>query len=344
VFRIMTPRATAPLLRPLAPALAALALLAAPAPAAGPLPGDRPDPKRIRLEERVEGLALSGDLVLLATSGGLVVVEAAEPGSPRRLGALLLPGGAAAVAPLGQVALVATGSEGLVAADLATPVSPRRLGALDTDGAVLDLAVRDAATVLLADGSLGLKVADLSDPIRPRLLHSLDTGGYLRGLALSGREHALLAAGSAGLLVAELPEKGAPRLVGRLETRDARAVLADCSLAWVADGVGGLLAVDLASLEAPKLRARLELAPFEARDVARVGEHLVVALGRGGLAVVEEKDDELRRVAHLPLSRPAVELAVRGELVLVANDSGGLAVVDLTRPDSPRVLTADPGR
>jgi hypothetical protein len=230
-----------------------------------------------------------------------------------------------------------------VAVDLETPSSPRRLGALDTDGAVLDVAVRDAATVLLADGSLGLKVADLSDPIRPLLRHAVDTGGYLRGVALLGEGHALLAAGSAGLLVTEVPEKGAPRLVGSLETRDARAVLAEEGRAWIADGVGGLLAVDLESVEAPVLRASLDVAPYEARDVARVGGHLVVALGRGGLAVVEEKGDALRRIAHLSLSRPAVELSARGELVFVANDSGGLAVVDLSRPDSPRVLTPDPG-
>ena len=46
----------------------------------------------------------------------------------------------------------------------------------------------------------------------------------------------------------------------------------------------------------------------------------------------------------LPLSRPAVELETTHRHVYVANDSGGLAVVDFApEAEGPKLLTPDPG-
>ena len=121
-------------------------------------------------------------------------------------------------------------------------------------------------------------------------------------------------------------------------------MLAGEGRAFIADGAGGLLLVDVSDPARPRRLSSLDLAPYEARDVARRGDTLVVALGRGGLALVEEQRGKLRLVRRFSLSRPAVELAVSGTRVFVANDSGGLAALDLSpRLSAPKLLTPDPG-
>jgi hypothetical protein len=301
------------------------------------------DPRRGRLEERVEGLALRGDMAVLATSGGVVLMNIDRAERPRRLGALLLTGNAVTAWVEGTVALVPTGAEGLVVVDLAKPAAPREVGRLDTPGSAMDVTAAGSFRFLVADGSMGVVVADLSDPTRPRTLHTLDTGGYVRALALASETSALAAAGRGGLVSLRLTPEGEPAVAGLLESTDARAVLVEEGRAWLADGSGGLAAIDLDASGALREVSRLDLSPYEARDVVRSGRHLVVALGRGGLAVIRAGKESLRQVARLPLSRPAVELAASGSLVYVANDSGGLAVVDLSEPEAPRLVTPDPG-
>ena len=301
--------------------------------------------KRKMLETRVEGLAVADDLAALATSGGLVLMDVAEPGEPRRLGALPLTGGAGAVVLRGARAFVACGAEGLVIVDVADPATPREAGRLDTDGGVLDVLLLEGDRALVADGTMGLALVDLSEPAAPKLIRRLDTGGYPRSLARHP-EGALAAAGNAGLVVVRLPSEGAPYVAGRLVSRDARAVVvADGgATAFLADGAGGLVRVDLTHLDAPREAARYPLRPGEVRDVVVVsGSTLALAMGRAGLRVVELRGERLRELASLELDRPAVELALDGRTLFVANDSGGLAVVDLSRPERPRLLTPSPG-
>jgi hypothetical protein len=327
--------APSPLLR----AASGLLILAVSSATAAPVP----EAKRRALEARVEGVAVDGTRVALATSGGLVLMDAAHPEAPRRLGGLLLPGSAAAVHLDGNLALLASGSEGLAAIDLSDPTDPRALGILDTDGAVLDLAPLGPGRYLLADGAMGLKAVDLTDPTRPRLLAALETGGYVRGLAVRPEGGALVAAGREGLLVVELTPEGVPRVAGRMASRDARAVVPDGDRAFLADGNGGLVIVDLERPEAPRRTGHWAADPHEVHDVVWTGRHLVLALGRGGLAVLEPRGDGWQRVGDLSLIRPAVELALAGTRLFVANDSGGLAVVDLARPAAPRLLNVEGG-
>jgi hypothetical protein len=303
------------------------------------------DAKRITLESRVEGLALSGELAALATSGGLVLMDVSTPSAPRRLGALPLTGGSGAVALRGGHAFVACGAEGLVVADVSDRTAPVARGRLDTDGGALDVLLLDENRALVADGTMGVKLADLGDPAAPKILAALDTGGYPRSLA-PHPAGALVAAGHGGLIVLQLPNEGAPTVLGRLAARDARAVAAadDGATVFLADGPGGMVVVDLSRPEAPREAARFALAPGEVHDVLLLsGSTLALAMGRGGLRVVEVRDERLREIAVLPMDRPAVELARAGRVVFVANDSGGLAAVDLSRADRPRLITPAPG-
>ena len=113
------------------------------------------------------------------------------------------------------------------------------------------------------------------------------------------------------------------------------AVKAEGNLAFVANGEAGVVVVDLkpVGLDAPGLPQRLNVVPVvgDARDVAVVGNDLLVAAGSGGLRVHDLLDPEMGERGFTPVPGGAEEVEVSGTRALVGcqGASSALAVVDL---------------
>jgi hypothetical protein len=107
--------------------------------------------------------------------------------------------------------------------------------------------------------------------------------------------------------------------------------------AFVAAGASGLVAVDVASKNAPVVVATVA-SRSNANDVVVVGNLAYVADGVG-LTIFDASDPASPfLLSHLPLSGVAWDVAVRGNLALVAAGGSGLHVVDVTNPADPALL------
>jgi len=146
---------------------------------------DASNPRRLReiglveREESVEGLALHGDLLLVAAHGaGLLVFRRGAGGELTEVGRAGGLGNAWAVAAAGDHAYLTDNGGALFTLDLSRPDAPEVVGRLELPGSPRDIEIEpDAGRGYVALGSAGIARLDLGDPRSPRLLEVLDTPG-----------------------------------------------------------------------------------------------------------------------------------------------------------------------
>lgn len=146
-------------------------------------------------------------------------------------------------------------SENLFVIDVSDPVNPQAVGGLDLSGNICAISLSAGYAYLLTCGDIEvaagtLWVVNISEPTHPMVVTSLllDNAGeelanrFARvGIRLEG-QYAYIAAGD--LWLVDISNPAAPRQVAFMETPgDAREVVVDGELIYVADGAGGLLVV-----------------------------------------------------------------------------------------------------
>lgn len=328
-------------------------------------------PQRLAVAElpgSVNRLALLGDVERPAAA------IAAGPGSGD--GGVPEAGGAA-----WRVLAAAAGPVGVVLYDIRDPAHPTELSRFDTPGAAMALAA-SYPNLYVADGTNGLLVLDARDPTRPAVRAAVDgstleaaateakesagapaDGGapagpppYFRDVLLDG-DRLFAAAGPAGLYVFDASgfREGTPNPVLALRLAvdtpgDARAVAIDGDTAYVADGPVGLQVIDL---NAPGAGV---VTTWATRDVCRdvkisVGRDRTLfpptaylAVGDRGLEVLgitAPSAPEVRGRHEAPRPVNRVTIGPNG-LVLLANDSAGLRILDAADPASIRVVFPKP--
>ncbi|MFO7607916.1 MAG: FlgD immunoglobulin-like domain containing protein [Candidatus Krumholzibacteriia bacterium] len=227
-------------------------------------------------------------LLVADGTGGLRVVDPADPDAPQTLGQAVLADQARAVAVAGAWAWVAVGAAGLQAVDLADPALPVPAGSADCPGFAQDVALAgDRAYV--AQGASGVAVYDLADPAAPVHLADLPGRDFVRGVAAAGG--LLLAAdGTAGLRLYTIDGTSLPVLA---DTLDTAGVCQDAALAggwaYAADGAAGLVVLAVGPGPALTTVATLAL-PGTAMTVTVAGDSLLVGGGNGGLHLVDVTD------------------------------------------------------
>ncbi|MFY1827622.1 IPT/TIG domain-containing protein, partial [Myxococcus fulvus] len=159
------------------------------------------------------------------------------------------------------------------------------------------------------------------------------------GLALVSVRHASAARNGELVLfktndAANITRQGSIELSGP----EVGGVVAAGQLAFVANGAAGVVVVDLSDRLYPQRVTTLPtLAP--ARDVAVLGDKLLVAAGTSGLRVFDLLDPKLGELGHAAVPGGAETVTVVGERVHVGcqGASASLAVVDVRA--APRVLS-----
>ncbi|ORJ59603.1 hypothetical protein [Geothermobacter hydrogeniphilus] len=221
------------------------------------------------------------------------------------------------------------------------------------------LAWPERAPVLLGDGGLGfdligdlvvllsgdrLQVIDLSTPGSMRVLGSLPLPAQPGGIKVRGNL-AYVACGRAGLVVVDLGNPRLPLMVGRLSLAGmARSVVVEGSYALVASGRAGLAVVNISRPREPKLVRRLQLAAplkdmSDFYDVRTDGRYVYIADLENGLVVAAlRKDGTIRTVGHLQTYGRARSLSLREGRVYIADLSGGVQAIDVSRPSHPRLI------
>jgi hypothetical protein len=260
------------------------------------------DSSRVEFVGQIGGssyaVTVSGTLAYVGMGSRMVILDVSEPATPTIVGQTPpLPGTVKgiAVAPGGDIVYIAADRGGLRVIDVRDPANPSEIGSID-DTLIYNIAVAsDGATIYVAGFYENLQVIDVSDPTNPTQVASLDTH-IGYDLVLASGEDLLYTVGYNGFQIIDVSTPTNPTQLG------------------------------------PFLHAG-----HKGVAVAPGGETVYVADGYG-LGVIDVRDPISPTVIgylETPGSANDVVVASVGDIVYVADEEGGLRVIDVSTPDHP---------
>lgn len=172
--------------------------------------------------------------------------------------------------------LYALTQRGLRIYDVTSPANPPVLGERVITGNKTDVFV-SGAMVYVSLGVGGVQILDASNPDAIGLLGTLVTSGPANGAEVIGNR-LYVAAGSAGVEVHDVSNPANPTRLGSLATDDARDLLVDDRLIYVADGASGVKVLQV--LDASASAPAITLQPRPCNVVA--GENCTLVIGAVG--------------------------------------------------------------
>jgi hypothetical protein len=193
----------------------------------------------------------------------------------------------------------------------------------------------DGSKVFAAADDAGLMVGDLPQVATPPRTTVL-------GLPMAAERirpwnnYLLVADQTAGLLVIDVTDPESPDLVGTLVSENARAVISDGDLAYLADGGDGLKIVDLAVPAEPSQIGHLDTYSRVAAGLDLADGYVYLAADLNDLMIIDvTKPKHPGLLAQLETPGRAQDVCVIGDYAFVAADEGGLQVLDITDPAVP---------
>lgn len=256
---------------------------------------DLSDPKTPSLVGHVgtdgnsQGVAIAGALAYVADfDAGLAIVDVSDPAQPRLRGRVTTPGRAMAVAVADSIAYVADLNAGLQILAVGDPDQPRLVGNAPALGRPTRIAANGRRAYVL-DVDAGVQAVDASDAAAPLL------GGSRPGPAYDVAVHAgyvYIATGAGGVEIVDFESSSNPLVIGRVPALGTirQIALTDRFLFAIDEAWIGFTVYDISEPAAPVLVGR-GLVGGEARDVAIVGDRIVLARGSSGITVAPSHCD-----------------------------------------------------
>ncbi len=263
---------------------------------------------------------------------GLGVFDTTDLRDLGLVGRLDTPGYAANLAVAGTTAIVGDGwGLNLRFVDISAPTAPRLLANFPAPGGGGDVEVQGSYAYVV-DGGYGLRILDISDPAQPRQVGILTTlPDWPVGLAVAGN-YAYVADGSKGLRVVQVSDPAAPTVVGFYDPfSPAQSSAVDVTiagdLAYIAYSYRGVRIVNIADPAHPTFVGSLATTPASACDIAVTGGVAVVGTDRSVLLVDVRDPTHPAILDTYPTGDAVGGLALRGDVVLVANKGAGITIL-----------------
>lgn len=262
-------------------------------------------------------VTVQNERMYFGSGNRLIVADVSEPSRPREISRLQLPYLVRDVHASGEYLYVANDAGGFRVIDVTDPVEPTEVASMQFEDRVDAVDVEDGRAYLAAR-SEGMRIVDVSDPTNPAELGHFETDDQAAGVAVDG-ETAHVAATYGGHRIVDVSDPANPEEIGFAirgsydQGYSWDVALAD-SFAFVANVEIGLRRVNVAN-------------PADAAPTVEM------------LQTVRYTNDN--RYRHEVLSRPAA-VEVFNQFAYVADMNDGLRIVDLSDPDTLRIVgTAD---
>ncbi len=279
------------------------------------------------------GLDVRGEYAYVASGqSGLYVVSLTRPELPAEIGAWDSPDEAFGVTVSGTLAFVADGWSGLRVVDVSNPSALYEIGYWSQPYHQAKRVVVDGPYAYVVHGfSRPVYVVDISDPTRPVSVTG-DVMGCPVGasdIELAG-DYAYLVGGWAYLEVYDVSNPRAPVQRAYYVVVDGQAeglgIAVAGRYAYVAACEAGVHIVDVSDPDRPRTVGVYDT-PGCATDVIVEGEYAYVADGWEGLRVLFLADPISPVEIGFYKSTNAVGVQTAGDLILVADERGGLLVL-----------------
>lgn len=319
----------------------------------------------------IEAVTSRNELVYAASKlEGITVLDFSSPQSPAKLASIPTQGNPSGLFLTDRHLFVADGYDGLQVMDNLVILNPNLIGRTPAKVYPEDVYV-NYPFAYIAAGESGLQVIDISNPTAPRQINQLDTPGYAYAVYQSG-DLVYLANGTEGLSVVDVSDLNQPLPILETITFEDQVldVIVQAGFAYLANGASGLRIIDLRDPRIPNLLGWLDT-PGNANGLALYANYILLADGGAGLRIIDisnplapqetgvfETSGDAQAVALLlqqadlqPQATPdagssmplpentqepqAVQTPAAQPFALVADGSGGLVVVDISRPNQP---------
>ena len=285
------------------------------------------------------GIVVGGEHAYI-TSGGLAVVDIADPGHPVVVGRAF--GGHAVVVALAdEYAYVADGNGSIHVIDATSPESPPTVGSVATEYFPIGVAVADdhayVAEARFAWPHSGqLEIFDVADPAHPQLTGSVSMPEWAFDVAVEG-DYAYVV-GEHFLQVVDVTDPQQPAVIGS-EPMGASAIALSGSYALL-NAHPGLCVVDVSDPYDPSPVAELSTAGG-VHDLVVVGRLAYLAEEEVGLQIVDISDPTVPRIiatATDPDGGPlgnASSVTVEGDRAYLTDFDSRLLMIDITDQEHP---------
>lgn len=284
---------------------------------------------------------LVGDLLYLATSGGLFRIDVSDPLNPAYKGHNLTPGSSLDVIILDDdLALLADGSS-LLVTDIADMLPLAEPEYFEVPGYQRGLAIDESFAYLASYGD-GLQIVDISDPRDPMLVGAVATADTAEGIAVAG-DLAVVLDQQAGLSTIDVSDRAHPVLLNTLPLPygTSRISLADGRAYPGSSGSPNLVIVDVEDPSQPTVICDQPVAG-PVWDVAVQGDLAYVAAAYSGLLVYDVSipgTPLLISEGSVPYSL-SVTLADGHAFLFKPGTESQLWVVDIADPANPVHVTS----
>lgn len=297
---------------------------------------------RVAIGDPVWSIATGGSLVAVTDWwDSLYLVDAGNPAAPVVVGHYQSQVGAPyAAAIAGPHLYLAVRGHGIEVLDISNPAAPVLIGGLVVPGVnfVFDLHLVGTRLFLSADQH-GLRIIDVGNPAAPVALGAFTGSTDVTAVRVEGNL-AYVAAGGEGIYVLDVGNPAAPVQLGQLALGAyVRRLHKTGSHLFVGTSGNGTRVIDVGN---PALPVQVAVLPESAIDVAGSGSFVMTAEpGTGGaeggrLRVLDATLPAAPlQVATIATAHYSYEVALAGDLALVANAATGLVVLDLSGPGAP---------
>jgi len=294
---------------------------------------DFSDPSDVRVVAALDTLRdaraidSSGPWLFVANGDhGLSIVDVRNPAAPRIAKTLPMPGAMVDVRVRDKRAYLANDALGLVIVDISAPENAAVLGIENTPGHAVGVAPA-GPLVLLAEAPSELRIVNVVDPAAPFVITRVAMPGHVESVD-AGDNFGAVAVGQAGVQLVDTSHPSAPVLAGLIDTPvGAIGVALVDRTAFVSDANGGALMFDVKDIAHPTPIASLGTAAYTHR-IRVFGDRLTIADDEAGVRVFDVRPPKPAPLETLVADGDIRSLATMGDLVVVADASFGLHVID----------------
>lgn len=304
---------------------------------------DVADPANPRLlsilsSHRVSWVDVSGTLAYVAAEeDGLLIVDVSDPMSPTIRGVYATAGRAFRVRFRDSLVWLAEDDNGLLIIDVSHPAQPILRGRYNTGLNAFDFDLQ--GNLAFYASSLGLHILDISDPANPRLRGRFEDTGVAR-VQVFGDQAYLVSTTGIRVLDIRDPSRPVSLFLYAPPYGGARGFVVTRYFIYLAVDFLGLMILDRGSLRLPGQLARYrEPEPANSSPFAVQESSVFVEGARANLQAFDLSDPARPSLRFtLPVYGGIEALAMSGDLLLVANRTGPLQLVDVDLAGSPGVV------
>lgn len=301
--------------------------------------GDLTAPQPISLSSIVvddvvrDGVVDENYIYLAAGEAGIAIVDVSDASSPVTTTMFDTSGVVNGIAIYDDRVFIANGPAGLQVIDVTDPSVPVLMGRLENGSSISTVAMSpDGTKAFIADDNNELLIVSVTNPNSLETLASLDVDQVL-DIEVSADGNLLYLATIRGLSIVDIADLSNILTLGTFDSDFpiVSSALSDDGLMFVTDGSDLLTILNVTTSSQPTLIGSFELdGSLIDLAVSKSNDMLYAARGSSGISVISiENINNLQTIASFETSAYAIVLGEQETELYVADDAGGLEVVDV---------------